>query len=37
VVLFAAHLLGQDGALYDGSWMDWGSDPAMPKELGEAV
>lgn len=37
VVLFAAHLLGAEGALYDGSWMDWGSDPATPKELGEAV
>ena len=37
VVLFAAHLLGVRAALYDGSWMDWGSDPAMPKELGEAV
>lgn len=37
VVLFAAHLLGARAALYDGSWLDWGSDPATPKELGEAA
>ncbi|MEA3062989.1 MAG: thiosulfate/3-mercaptopyruvate sulfurtransferase [Sphingomonadales bacterium] len=33
VVLFGAHLLGKDDvALYDGSWSEWGADPATPKE-----
>ncbi|MEE1877308.1 sulfurtransferase [Altererythrobacter litoralis] len=32
VLLFALHLTGrEDTALYDGSWLDWGSDPATPK------
>lgn len=32
ILLFAMHLLGrEDTALYDGSWLDWGSDPKMPK------
>jgi thiosulfate/3-mercaptopyruvate sulfurtransferase len=36
-LIFAAHLLGSDlGKLYDGSWTDWGSDPATPKALGPA-
>ena len=37
VLLFAAHLAGKhDVALYDGSWMEWESDPATPKEQGPA-
>ena len=36
-VLFAAALIGKhDVALYDGSWSEWGSDPATPKETGPA-
>ena len=38
VVLFAARLAGAERlALYDGSWLDWGGDPATPKEAGEAA
>jgi thiosulfate/3-mercaptopyruvate sulfurtransferase len=36
VVAFGAHLLGkQDVSLYDGSWSEWGADPATPKATGE--
>lgn len=38
VLTFGMHLLGKDDvALYDGSWTEWGCDPATPKTVGEAL
>lgn len=34
-LVFGAHLLGkEDVRLYDGSWTEWGADPATPKATG---
>lgn len=36
-LLFGAALLGKhDVTIYDGSWSEWGADPAMPKAKGPA-
>lgn len=36
VLLFVMHLIGKGGALYDGSWSEWGCDPDLPVETGPA-
>jgi thiosulfate/3-mercaptopyruvate sulfurtransferase len=36
VLAFGAHLLGNEAALYDGSWSEWGADPSTPKSTGRA-
>ncbi len=38
VLIFALHLIGKDDvALYDGSWAEWGADPAVPKQTGASA
>ena len=36
VLAFGAHLLGNDAAVYDGSWSEWGADRSTPKAMGTA-
>lgn len=36
VLAFGAHLLGNDAAVYDGSWSEWGAERTTPKAMGAA-
>ncbi|MFA5966322.1 MAG: 3-mercaptopyruvate sulfurtransferase [Sphingomonas sp.] len=36
VLTFGLHLLGNNAAMYDGSWSEWGADRTTPKAMGAA-